>query len=135
MVDQANVTQDVKDAFAKVTHKDYRWVIAKVNGSTVELVKFGERSTGLEELRAELGDSPVYIVYDFEATRGDSSTLCKTCFICYAPDTCTVMAEKFALQNFKASTMACINHHKELQINDKADLSDSEFRSAFGLND
>lgn len=134
MVDQANVAQDVKDAFAKVTHKDYRWVIAKVNGSSVELVKFGERSSTLAELVAELGDSPCYIVYDFEATRDDSSTLCKTCFICYAPDTCTVMAEKFALQNFKASTMACINQHKEMQINDKADLTESEFRDQFGMN-
>lgn len=134
MVDQANVTQEVKDAFAKVTHKEYRWVIAKIEGSSVVLVKFGERSSGLDELRAELGDTPVYIVYDFEATRDDSSTLCKTCFICYAPDSCTVMAEKFALQNFKASCMACINQHKEMQINDKADLSDGEFRSVFNLD-
>lgn len=97
MVDQANVTPEVVEAFAKVSSKEYRWVICKVNNTNVELTKFGERSSTLEELNAELNDDPAYIVYDFEATRGDGSTLCKTCFICYAPDSCTSMPAKFAL--------------------------------------
>ena len=91
MVDQSNVSQEVIDAFSQVSSKSLRWVIAKVNGSNVELVKTGERSSTIDDLRNELSDDPVYVVFDFEATRSDSSTLCKTCFICYAPDSCTSM--------------------------------------------
>ena len=133
MVSLAEISQDVCEAFARVTMKELRWVIAKVDGGNVSLVKTGERSSDLASLSAELGDEPCYIVFDFEATRDDSSTLCKTCFITYAPDTCTVMAKKFELQNFKANVKSKINSQKEMQINDKADLTEGEFRDAFNL--
>ena len=43
------------------------------------------------------------------------------------------MKKKFALMNFKQSVSSKINFHKELQINDKMDFSEQEFRSAFNL--
>ena len=67
-----------------------------------------ERKDGLESLTAILSDQPCYVVYDFEATRDDSSTLCKTVFISYSPDSCTSMQAKFALQNYKAAVKAKI---------------------------
>ena len=75
-----------------------------------------------------LSDQPCYVVYDFEATRDDSSTLCKTVFICYSPDSCTSMQAKFALQNYKGAVKSKVMAHKEMQINDKADLTEGEFR-------
>ena len=97
------------------------------------MVAAGDRDSPLSALSDALGDEPCYVVYDFEATRDDSSTLCKTIFIAYAPDSCRNMQAKFALQNFKASVKSKINCHKEMQINDKADLTENEFREAFNL--
>ena len=124
MVDQGNVSLEVIEAFAGLTGKSLRWVIAKVDGSDINLVQTGVRTSTLEELNAVLGDDPCFIVFDYEATRADGSTLCKTCFICYAPDSCTSMQRKFELQNFKACVEAKINFAKEMQINDKADLTE-----------
>ena len=135
MVSNANVSQEVCDAFAAVTAKSLRWVICKVepNSANISLVASGERSNTLEQLKEHLTSDPCFVVYDFEATRDDDSTLCKTCFITFSPDTCTNMALKFELQNFKASVKAKINSQKEMQINDIADFSESEFRDAFRL--
>ena len=91
MVSQANVTQVVCEAFGKVTGKHLRFAICKIDGADVVLVATGERQEGLEELRNQLGDVPCYIAYDFEHTKADSSTMCKTCFINYAPDSCNSM--------------------------------------------
>ena len=133
MVDQSNVSQEVCDAFAGVSAKTLRWAICKVDGSNIVLVKTAPRESTLAELNAELTNVPCFVVFDFEATREDSSTICKTCFICFSPDDCTSMQAKFELQNFKASVKAKINCQKEMQINDKADLTESEFRDAFNL--
>jgi hypothetical protein len=113
-----------------------RYVIAKVedNSANIVLVKKAEREATLEALCNDLTDEPCFVVYDFDATRPDGSSLHKTCFICYSPDNCTVMAKKFAIQNFKACVMGKISSHKEMQINDKADLTENEFREAFNLN-
>lgn len=87
----------------------------------------------MEECVSRLGDDPCYVVFDYEATRSDSSTLSKICFICYAPDSCTSLKAKFALQNFKESTKQKINVQKEMQINDKGDFTEREFADAFGV--
>ena len=98
------------------------------DSTCVLVAQSADRSADLASLTAVLSDVPVFIVYDFEATRDDSSTLCKTCFICYSPDSCTSMQAKFALQNYKNAVKSKINAHKEMQINDKADLTINEFR-------
>ena len=101
-----------------------------MDGSTCNLVaQSAERSEGLTELLAVLGNEPCFVVYDFEATRDDSSTLCKTIFICYSPDSCTSMPAKLALVNYKAAVRSKIQTQKEMQINDKADLTIEEMRS------
>lgn len=134
MVDQLNVAEDVCKAFAAVTNKKLRWAIAKVNGANVELVETAERDSTIEACQAVLGDEPVYIVIDFEADKPDGSKLLKTCFIPYAPDSCTSMQAKFALQNYKACVKSKSSAQKEFQINDKADFTLAEFRSQFNLD-
>jgi len=134
MVSQANVTEEVTHAFRALQMKELRWATAKVDGGNVVLVATGPRESTLEELVATLGDEPMYIVYDFEAVRADSSTLCKTCFICYSPDNCRSMQLKFALQNYKQSVKDKVNCQKEMQVNDKCDLTMREFNEQFGLN-
>lgn len=133
MVSTANVTEEVTNAFTGVTTKQLRWATCKVDGANVVLVATGPRESTLEELVSTLGDEPMYVVFDFEAVRPDSSSLCKTCFISYAPDSNRNMASKFALQNFKQSVKGKINCQKEMQVNDKADLTVREFNDAFGL--
>ena len=84
-------------------------------------------------MAAAVGDEPRYIVFDFEAKKKDGSGLKKIVFIAYAPDTCCSMQQKFALQNFKASCKSNINAHKEMQVNDKRDLTESEFNDLFDI--
>ena len=91
MVSNANVSQEVVDAFAQVTSKALRWTIAKVDGENIVHVASGAREQTLADLNAALGDSPRYAVFDFDATRDDGSTLCKTVFIAYSPDSCRSM--------------------------------------------
>lgn len=134
MVSNANVTQEVKDAFKAVTKKEARWAIAKVEGDSIVHVASGPREHTIADLHAALGDTPCYVVVDFDATREDGSTLCKTCFIAYSPDSCRSMQDKFALQNFRESVKSGVMCHKEMQINDKADCTENEFREQFGLN-
>ena len=98
------------------------------------LVATGARESTLEELAAAVGDEPGYIVYDFEHTKDDGVHMTKTCFIAYSPDSCTDTTKKFAMQNFKRSTLSKIQAHKEMQINDKADIKIGEFLAAFGLD-
>ena len=40
---------------------------------------------------------------------------------------------KVALQNYKGSVKAKTSAQKEMQINDKADFTEGEFRDAFNL--
>lgn len=129
MVQEANITPEVQDAFAKVTNTTYRWAIAAIEGppDVIVLKHFGLRDSTIEDLCAVLADEPCYVVYDFEGTRADSSTLTKTCFVAFAPDSCMSMKKKFALQNYKASVKSKINCQKEMQINDKADFNEREF--------
>ena len=91
MVDQGSVHQDVQDAFASLSAKNLRYVIAKVEGSDINLVKTAPREATLEQLSTDLDDEPCFVAFDFDAVRTDGSSVHKTCFICYSPDSCTVM--------------------------------------------
>ena len=91
MVEQANIPEDVVEAFNKVGGKKLRWAMVKVNDSNIELVQTGERDSTVEACQAALGEEPCYVVFDFEAPKPDGSKLLKTCFISYSPDTCTSM--------------------------------------------
>ena len=134
MVSNADVSQEVVDAFGQVRSKALRWVVARVEDTAVVLEATGARESTLEELQAAVGNEPRYIVYDFEHTKDDGVHMTKTCFIAYSPDSCTNIQSKFALQNFKRSAMSKIQAHKEMQINDKSDIKVGEFLAAFNLD-
>ena len=109
MVENAQVAQEVCEAFTAVTRKSLRWATAKVEGESVVLAATGARESTLEELAAAVGDECLYIVFDFEHTKDDGVHATKTCFIAYAPDSCRNMQAKFALQNYKRSVMSKVN--------------------------
>ena len=56
MVENAQVAQEVVEAFAGVVAKKLRWVTAKVEGESVVLAASGARESTLEELVAAVGD-------------------------------------------------------------------------------
>lgn len=99
---------------ADVQLKKLRWAIVKPVESDIVLVSTGPRDSDIASIAAVLADEPCYIVLDFEATKADGSGLIKTCFVTYAPDTCTSMQAKFALQNYKESVKAKVNSPKEV---------------------
>ena len=134
MVDPANISPEVIEAFAKIQSKELRFAIAKVDGAVVVLESTGTRDQGFAECAAVLPrDDPRYIAFDFEAQKSDGSKLVKCVFISYSPDDCTSMQKKFALQNFKGSVKSKLNVQKEMQINDHNDFNENTFRQAFNL--
>lgn len=115
MVDQANVTEEVLDAFAQVSAKQLRYAICKLDGANITLESTGPRDSGYDEMKAALpADDVRYVVFDFEATKPDGSKLMKTCFVAYSPDDCREMAAKFAMQNYKECVKSKINCQREL---------------------
>ena len=93
----------------------------------------GERDSGVEEMAAATPDWPCLLYYDLEAEKPDGSTLKKLIFISYSPDTCTNIVAKTALQNYRSSVKAKATVHKEMQVNDKRDLTLDELKDLFGL--
>ena len=63
---------------------------------------------------AALDNDPAYVLFDYEAQKADTSMLMKQCFITYSPDSCTSMAKKLALQNYKASVKSATSATKEM---------------------
>jgi len=114
MVSVANISDEAGKAMADVMGKSLRWAILKPVESDIVLVSTGPRDSDIASVAAALSDEPCYVIYDFEATRSDGSGLCKTCFVTYAPDSCTSMQAKFALQNYKGSVKARVNSAKEI---------------------
>ena len=94
----ATVSQAVIDAVAQVKNKDLRWAIFKIEGSDILVDATGAREQGMDEFRAAIDEPHCrYAVYDYEGVRADSSTIMKLCFIVFAPDSCSSMAEKMSL--------------------------------------
>lgn len=114
MVSVANVSAEAADAMANVQMKVLRWAIVKPVESDIVLVSTGPRDSDIAAVAAALDDEPCYVILDFEATKADGSGLIKTCFVTYAPDSCTSMQKKFALQNYKDSVKAKVNSPKEV---------------------
>ena len=133
MVDVANVTQEVEDAFKAIVEKQMRWCIVKFEGSNAVLEASGDRDSNIAAMAAATPDMPRLMYYDFETPKADGTTLKKLVFISYSPDTCTDMVAKTAMQNYRASVRAKTTVHKEMQVNDKRDLTEGEMRDLFGL--
>ena len=89
----------------------------------------------MDAIKAALpANEPVYIYYDFFATRADGSTMAKLCFISFSPDSAKMQA-KFKMQNYRDSVKAAAPIvDRQLEFNDALDLSENEFRDVFNLN-
>ena len=101
-----SLTPEVVEAFAGVKLRSFRFAIAKIEDKSVTLVSTGPRDQGIEELRAQLGDDPCQIVYDFEHTLADGANMSKICLFTYVPDTSKSMA--LATPNCTDTIMATV---------------------------
>ena len=77
-------------------------------------------------------DEPRWAVYEFEWTSDDQRKESKVIFLNYSPDNSKVPKDRFAYSQFKATVRAKIDPvHKELQINDHADINWNAIREEF----
>lgn len=133
MVENANVSQDVMDQFAKLKGNQSSFMVCKIQGSDILLESAGEKDAPFDQFAAALPESEArFGIVDFKFDTGDGRHVSKIVFVVYVPDTCTSMQEKFAYANFKGCFKQKLNPvHKEMQINDRADLTFDEFKDQF----
>ena len=135
MVQAGNIADDVVAAVASINKRDMRFAVIKVDEATaaVTLESTGERDATIDDCRAKLpADEPRYVIFDYHLVRGDGVAQDKVVFVCYSPDSCKVMAKKFALQEYKAAVRAKVsNVFKDMQVNDINDFSEAEFADSF----
>ena len=80
---------------------------------------------------AELPDNePRWGVYDLNFMKGGINNS-KVCFVQYVPDDCTQNKLKFAYANHKEVVKSKLQVNKELQVNDKADVTRAKFIDEF----
>lgn len=129
------VHADIVAAFSEINKRQARFLVAKVSddASSIVLEAKGARTSTFDDFIAAIpADQPRYGVFDLEFQSDDGRTINKMCFVTYVPDTCKSMADKFKYANCKDTIKSkCSPCAKEIQINDRADLTFSEFRSNF----
>jgi len=77
-------------------------------------------------------DQPRYAIYDLEFETKDGRKESKLVFIMYSPDLCTKGTLRFVYAQNKDAIKAKMSPvHKELQINDAADLNEKEWIEDF----
>jgi cofilin len=110
-------------------------LIAKIteDATAILLESKGGRDATFDDFIAGFPISePRYGVFDLEWQTEDGRTINKIVFVTYVPDTCKSIAVKFPYANSKeVMKQKCTPSHKEIQINDRADLTFEEFRSNF----
>lgn len=132
---QAQVNAEIVEAFAAINKRHARFLVAKISddATTIDLEHRGDRDATFDDfINAIPADEPRYGVFDLEFQTDDGRTVNKMCFVTYVPDTCKKMALKFNYANCKDTIKSkCSPVSKEIQVNDRADLTYSEFRSNF----
>lgn len=77
-------------------------------------------------------NQPRYAVYDLEYKTADGRNESKLVFVMYSPDNCTQGQLRFIYAQNKDAVKAKVSPvHKELQVNDPADLNEAEWISDF----
>lgn len=77
-------------------------------------------------------DEPRYAIYDLEFATADGRNVSKTLFIMYSPDNCKKGTLRFTYaQNKDAIKAKMTPTHKELQVNDIADINDADWIESF----
>ena len=130
-----SVHPDIAAAFADINGRRARFLVAKITDDSTQIVleHKGDRSATFDDFAAAIPvDQPRYGVFDLEFQSDDGRTINKMCFVTYVPDTCKSVAVKFPYANSKdVMKSKCSPCAKEIQVNDRADLTFAEFRSNF----
>ena len=131
----AAVNADIVAAFSDINKRSARFLVAQISddATSVNLAARGERDATFDDFIAAIpNDEPRYGVFDLEFQTDDGRLVNKMVFVTYVPDTCSKMALKFNYANCKDTIKnKCSPVAKEIQVNDRADLTFNEFKSNF----
>lgn len=115
--------------------RTYRYLIVSISedGTVAKVEHAGARSADFAEFKANMPtDQPRYAIYDLEYKTKDGRAESKLVFVMYSPDNCTKGTLRFVYaQNKDPIKQKMSPVHKELQINDPADLNEAEWISDF----
>ena len=129
------VHADIAAAFSEINARKARFLVARITEDATQIVleHKGERAATFDDFCAAIPvDQPRYGVFDLEFQSDDGRQINKMCFVTYVPDTCKSIAVKFPYANCKDTMKSkCSPVAKEIQVNDRADLTFAEFRSNF----
>ena len=133
MVSACNIEQAILDKWGEIKTSHARWMVLTCEGNDVKLESSGGLDTDFEAFKSALpADDARFGVFNLMWDSDDGRKMSKLLFITYVPDTCKVMAVKFTYAQNKdkvAGTFQPIN--KALQINDRLDLNETEWREMF----
>ena len=112
----------------------YRYLVFKVNDTQtgIEVEHAGARDASFETFRSHMPtDQPRYAIYDLEFKKSDHPES-KLIFVMYSPDTCTQGSLRFVYSTHKdAMKQKCSPVHKEMQVNDHADIKEADWIAEF----
>jgi hypothetical protein len=131
------VPAPVVEAFTELRMKStHRYMIMKISDdrSSIEIEHLGEKEATFDEFKAKvIPNSPRFIIYDLCWKTDDGRAVSKICFINYNPDGEQDASDlRFICANAKEAVKAKLNPtHREFQINDYADIKESEWIEEF----
>jgi cofilin len=113
----------------------HRFMIVKISEdqSQATLEHCSDRSATFADFKAAMpANEPRYAIYDLEYKTKDGRNESKLVFIMYSPDSCPPGQIRFVYAQNKEEVKAKMSPvHKELQINDIADLNEAEWIEDF----
>lgn len=130
------ISEDIAQTFSDLRMKrSHRFLIVAISedGHQAVIEKVGARTADFAEFKAAMpSNQPRYAVYDLEYKTHDGRNESKLVFVMYSPDNCTQGQLRFIYAQNKDQVKAKVSPvHKELQINDPADLNEAEWISDF----
>ena len=136
MVSALELHEDIANEFKNLSFKrKHRYMICKLSDDQKSAIveKIGARDSTFEDFQNDMPkDEPRWAVYEIEWTSDDQRKEAKVIFINYSPDNAKVPKDRFAYSQFKSAVRAKIDPiHKELQVNDHADINWNAFREEF----
>ena len=133
---------EATQALAAFQSRQLRWAVFRIPEGTdsgIMLLK-SSPSSGEDEANSEAdfaafaaelpADEPRWGVYDLNFLKNGINNS-KICFVQYVPDDCTQNKLKFAYANHKEVVKSKLQVNKELQVNDKDDVTRAKFIDEF----
>ncbi len=131
VIDEAVATH-FNDLRMKRSHR-YLIVAITEDGRNATVESVGARSADFADFKSKMpNDQPRYAIFDLEYSTADGRKESKLVFVMYSPDLCTKGTLRFVYAQNKDAIKAKMSPvHKELQINDAADLNEAEWINDF----